>query len=115
MYKKVAFHRTTINRNDSKEGETIEMKMRRILQNKEPIKDGAPEIFTERKEGVVAAYNIRTDRFDLALDATDAITKSQLAKRDGKGITPEGGDETKVIDLKEGQNKGTDNAGKEST
>lgn len=66
------------------EGETIEMKIERIVSNKEPIKDGAPEIFTERSKGVVAAYNIRTDRWELAVDAMDAIDKSITAKRDAK-------------------------------
>ena len=44
------------------EGERLEMKIKRMMANKEPIVDGAPEIFTEAKDGVLAAYNIRTDR-----------------------------------------------------
>ncbi len=66
------------------EGETIEMKIERIVSNKEPIKDGAPEIFTERMQGVVAAYNIRTDRWELAADAMDAVARNAQAKRDAK-------------------------------
>ena len=31
------------------EGETIETKVNRIVNNGEPIKDGAPIIYTERK------------------------------------------------------------------
>ena len=63
MYKKPKFARTTISRNESVDGESIENKFHRILNNKEPITDGAPLIFTERKDGVNPAYNIRTDRF----------------------------------------------------
>ena len=59
------------------EGETIETKVARITQNKEPITDSAPIIFTEKKDGVLPAYNIRTDRFDIALDAMDKIGKSK--------------------------------------
>ena len=62
------------------EGETIENKVARITQNKEPITDGAPIIYTEKKDGVLPAYNIRTDRFDIALDAMDKIGKSKAKK-----------------------------------
>ena len=45
----------------TKEREYIEEKVRRITENGEPIKDGAPIIYTERKDGVNPAFNIRTD------------------------------------------------------
>ena len=61
--------------------ETIETKVARITQNKEPITDSAPIIFTEKKDGVLPAYNIRTDRFDIALEAMDKIGRSK-AKRE---------------------------------
>ena len=70
--------------NNSYEGETIETKIVRIVTQNEPIKDGAPLIFTERKQGVLPEYDIRTDRFEIAIDAMDKITKSNLAKRDKK-------------------------------
>lgn len=63
------------------EGESIENKVNRILINKEPITDGAPLIYTNRKDGVLPGYNIRTDRFDVAIDAMDKVAKSKLAKR----------------------------------
>ncbi len=77
--------RSGIGRVEILEGETIEQKIERMVENKEPIKDGAPEIFTERKQGVLSAYNIRTDRFEIACDAMDKIQKSRTAKRDGVG------------------------------
>ena len=43
------------------EGETIENKVQRIVLNKEPIEDGAEIIYTEKKDGVLPQYNIRTD------------------------------------------------------
>lgn len=70
--------------NNSYEGETIETKIVRIVTQNEPIKDGAPLIFTQRKQGVLPEYDIRTDRFEIAIDAMDKITKSNLAKRDKK-------------------------------
>lgn len=73
---------TTIEINESTEGETIETRVERIMNNKEPIEDGAPAIYTPRKDGVLPETNIRTDRFELALDATDAIYKQKIAKRE---------------------------------
>lgn len=92
MYKKPPTTRSTIRRNKSVEGETIEQKMERIINNKEPIKDGAPQIFTERSEGVKAAYNIRTDRFEVAIDAMDKVQKSYTARREDRAKKGEGKD-----------------------
>ncbi len=76
--------RSTLTNAEIVEGETIENKIERLVNNKEPITDGAPEIFTERKEGVISAYNIRTDRWEIAADAMDAVSRSIQAKRDNK-------------------------------
>lgn len=81
--------RSLMNSVEILEGETIEMKIERIVENKEPISDGAPEIFTERKDGVISAYNIRTDRWEIAADAMDAISRSVQAKRDEVGLKKE--------------------------
>lgn len=67
---------------DTYEGESIETKVRRILNNKEPITDSAPLIYTERKDGVLPEYDIRTDRFEVAVDAMDIVDKSHKAKRE---------------------------------
>ena len=80
------------------EGETIENKIVRIVQNKEPITDGAPEIFTERKDGVISAYNIRTDRWEIAAEAMDKVAASIQAKRDGLPKPEENNDANNVQD-----------------
>ena len=78
--------RTQLKSVETVEGETIEQKIRRLVSNNEPITDGAnPELYTERKDGVLSAYNIRTDRFEIATEAMDKVTKSTVAKREGKG------------------------------
>lgn len=82
MYKKPNYPKTGIKSRPLVEGETIERKVERLIQNKEPIKDGAPPIYTERKDGVNSAYNVRTDRWELAVDAMTRIEKSKQAKRD---------------------------------
>lgn len=71
------------------EGETIETKVRRIVEEKEPISDTAPIIYTNRDEGVIAGYNIRTDRFDVALSAMDTVNKAKIATRNGKNKVKE--------------------------
>jgi len=84
MYRKNKYEITTLKVNNSYEGETIEQKVQRIVSNKEPIKDGAPLIYTERKQGVQADYNIRTDKWEHAIDAMDYVTRATIAKRNAK-------------------------------
>jgi hypothetical protein len=72
-----------------KEGETIEIKVKRITEEKTPITDTAPIIYTNRANGVIAGYNIRTDRFDIALSAMDKVNKAKIATRDGRNKTEE--------------------------
>ncbi|MEY4834382.1 MAG: hypothetical protein RI980_497 [Bacteroidota bacterium] len=84
MYKKNNYSNTGFNINQSLEGETIEQKIERVTQNKEPIKDGAPLIYTDKKDGVQAGYNIKTDRFEVAVDAMDRVTRSKIANNEHK-------------------------------
>ncbi len=84
MYRKVIYVISNIGSVEKVEGETIEMKMERVLDNGEPITDGAPEIYTERSKGVMSAYNIRTDRWEVACEAMDKVSASVIARRDNK-------------------------------
>ena len=83
--------------NNSIEGETIETKIERITTMREPITDGAPLIYTERDAGCEAQYDIRTDRFEVALEAMDTVNRSYRAKREAKREA-----EKAAKDLKEG-------------
>lgn len=65
-------------------GETIEQKINRIVNNGEPISDGAPLIYTERKDGVLPQHDIRTDRFEIAVEKMDYVTRSNIAKREAR-------------------------------
>ena len=40
----------------------------------------APIIYTAKEDGVLPAYNIRTDRFDIAMNAYDKITRNSAKK-----------------------------------
>lgn len=81
MYNIKKSPKTSISRNESVEGETIEQKIKRALNNGEGISDHAQVIYTERKEGVLPEYNIRTDRWEIAAEAADKINKDNTAKR----------------------------------
>ena len=80
----ICFPVTIIRSNKSYVGERLEEKIQRITSNKEPIKDGAPLIYTERKNGVMPEYNVKTDRFEVAVIAMDAVAKSHLARREAR-------------------------------
>lgn len=90
MYKKQIPDITSINHNDSVQGETIEAKVRRILNNKEPIKDGAPIIYTDRADGVHPMYDIRTDRFEVAIESQEHTVKNRIAKREERAKAAKG-------------------------
>lgn len=64
------------------EAKSIEEMLRKALQDNEPIKaDGAKLNYTERKDGVLPQYDIRTDRWEIALNASDKVSRSNAAKR----------------------------------
>jgi len=85
MYKKnIKYAKGGLKINNSTQGETIEQKVERILDNKEPIKDGAPLVYTDRKDGVMPGYNIRTDRWEVAVEAMNKVAKNITAKRENK-------------------------------
>lgn len=98
MYKKIKPSKTSIKYNEATEGETMIAKMNRILNNKEPIKDGAPLQYSEKKDGVLKGFDIRTDIWEVALDGIDSVQRSDQAKKDQIAGKKEG----KVIDLNSG-------------
>ena len=59
------------------EGERLECKIERMTENNEPIGETAPLIYTPRKDGVIAAYDVRTDKWDIALDAMSKVNKTR--------------------------------------
>lgn len=71
------------------EAEPREVKLRKIISGETSnMDDGVfPTIYTEKKDGVRPEYDIRTDRFEIAIDAIDKInqsTASQIAKNKGE-------------------------------
>lgn len=69
--------------------EPREVKLRKIISGESSnMDDGVfPTIYTEKKDGVLPEYDIRTDRFEVAIDAVDKINQSaasQIAKNKGE-------------------------------
>lgn len=84
MYRKIEAKNTSIRKNCSEVGETIEQKVRRMVKMGEPINDSSPLVYTERKDGVKPEHDIRTDRFEIAVEAMDKVTADGLAKRENR-------------------------------
>lgn len=75
--------------NESYEGEPLETQLEKITTQKTPIDATSPIIYTERKEGVKPEYDIRTDRWEIAQEAMEQVSKTNIAKRDSTGKTEE--------------------------
>lgn len=84
------------------QAEPREVKLRKIISGEaNNMEDGVfPTIYTEKKDGVLPEYDIRTDRFEVAIDAIDKINQSvadQIAKSKGETeTTKDFGTETKT-------------------
>ena len=79
---KPIYHEGGIRVNNSYEAESLEQKIHKALRGNEPINDSVQIIYTNRKDGVQPGYKIRTDRFEVAIEASDRITQNKLAKRE---------------------------------
>lgn len=71
------------------QAEPREVKLRKIINGESnDMEDGVfPTIYTEKKDGVQPEFDIRTDRFEVAIDAIDKINQSvanQVAKSKGE-------------------------------
>lgn len=107
-YVKPKFKKSTLTHNKSKQGERLETKVERMVHNKEPIKDGAPLMYTQRNEGVKESTNIRTDRWEVAVDGATKITKSFTAKRAEKNKPTEEKEDGKPKSIQGEPAKGAD-------
>ena len=96
MYKVKKTRRSTIRSVDRVEGERLIDKVARMMKAQEPITDGAPQIYTEKKDGVISAYNIRADRFDIAVEMMDTIHRGEVANRQAPSKPVDGEAEMKL-------------------
>lgn len=71
------------------QAEPREVKLKKIISGEaNNMEDGVfPTIYTEKKDGVQPEFDMRTDRFEVAIDAIDKINQSaanQIAKNKGE-------------------------------
>ena len=76
------------------DGETIEHTVYKMVYEKELPAHVKVPIYTERKDGVLPAYNPRTDKFDIAAEVLSKEAKTATMKVVGKHDkpTPEDGE-----------------------
>ena len=77
------------NPNLTYQAEPREVKLRKIINGESSnMEDGVfPTIYTEKKDGVQPEFDIRTDRFEVAINAIDKINQiaaNQIAKSKGE-------------------------------
>lgn len=68
-------------------GETLIKKCQRILDEGEPLTDGAPMIYTPKQAGVKPECNVRTDKWDIAMEAMDRVNSYKLTEYLKEGST----------------------------
>lgn len=82
MYRKQPMKSSKLYVSESYEAESIEVKIQRLMNNKEAPDQMSPLIYTERAEGVRASTNIRTDKWEIAIDAMNKVQETHAAKRE---------------------------------
>lgn len=94
---------------EAEEGENILTKVRRIIDENEPLEDGAPLIYTPKADGVRPEHDIRTDKWAIAMKAMDRVSEYKVSKylqdgdvkpveEQGKTTEPEAGKENPITD-----------------
>ena len=68
-------------------GETLIKKWQRILDEGEPLTDGAPLIYTPKQAGVKPEFNVRADKWDIAMNAMDRVNSYKLTEYLKEGTT----------------------------
>lgn len=89
LYREPVYQKGKLKVNKSEPGEWIEQKIARMLNNGEPISEGAPLNYTERKDGVLAETNIRHDKWDSAVEAMDTLAGRKREFREKRGMVVE--------------------------
>lgn len=85
MYKYKKPLPTSLTVNKWEIGETMEVRIRRIIANKEQLKDNVPLMYSDVTTGVPPQYNIRSDKFETAITALDNNSKLAAMKSPSLG------------------------------
>lgn len=76
MYKIPIETKTDIRKNTSYEAKTLEQQIAGIMDKNELVPQFNP-IYTEKKEGVNPAYDIRTDKMEYAIDQMERVAQQK--------------------------------------
>lgn len=80
MRKAIYAYKPTLKVDAVYEAEGLEVKLRRITETNEPLAGDIPIVYTKKTDGVLPAYDIRTDRFEIAREAMSKVQESEIAK-----------------------------------
>jgi len=80
---------TTLRVNNSYEGQTIEQFVRKIMKAGEPIGESTTGIYYAENDGVPFEVNVRTDRFDKALEIKEQGEREAVARVTGTAAPAE--------------------------
>ena len=61
-------------------GMSIEQKVRQMMDQNEPITDTVPMIYTSKEDGVKPEHDIRTNKWDYAIDAMNDVNNYKKTK-----------------------------------
>lgn len=75
---------TSIHQDNTYTAEPLIYKLRRMTETNEPIKPETTIVYTEKAQGVMPAYDIRADKFDIAMEAQDKFQASLEARGEGR-------------------------------
>lgn len=83
MYKVPNYKKSSIQVTSNEIGTHIHEKVKAIIEQGDNTNE-APLIYTDKADGVMAGYNIRTDKWEVAIEAMDAINKVRFAKGEAR-------------------------------
>lgn len=86
MYKVPTRTITSIEKNDSVEGETIEQQIQRMITNGEVLGEEKEMIYTKPSEGVLYGTDIRGDRQEKAIEITEKVAADVMRRRELKAL-----------------------------
>lgn len=66
--------------NNSYEAKPLERILEKVREGNMTIEDEKPIIYTDKKDGVLPGYNIRTDRFEIMREAAEKISQAEASK-----------------------------------
>lgn len=71
------------------QGESIEDYCARVVETNEAVEATVPMQYTDKKDGVLPQYDVRTDRWEIAQNAMDLATRSAVAKSEEQRLMRE--------------------------